>query len=236
MAKKPNVKNQRAYGAAVLERLGAEALPAALKGPAKDFKAAHASVEAASKATEEARARRDAALEAVGNADAALDASVELLADALVGAGLGSRRQPFASFSKQSVSELVNLAYANEAKAVRALCAAIRRQKPRDVVLRAVTACEKNLQAVERAIDAVAKPQAAYAKELASRDLLLPSWTRVLARLKRHAAVAWEEEPATIRATFAPPDGIAAPKAKRAKPKTQPVTNGGGASQPTAPS
>lgn len=219
--------NQRAYGTAVLDRLAGETLPAALKAPAKDFKAEHTLVEKASKSTEAARALRDAALEAVASADTALDASVELLADALVGAGLGTRAQPFASFTRRKVSELVKLAYATEAKEVRALCTAIRRAKPAPAVSRVVAACEKNLQQVDRAIAGLAKPQAAYAKALASRDALLPAWTRAIARLKRHAAVAWEDEPATIRATFAPPEGIAAPKGKRHKPKPVVVTNGG---------
>ncbi len=226
MAKKTTT-NQRAYGTTVLERLAGEALPAALKGPAKGFKEAHANVEKASKATEAARAVRDAALEAVASADAALDVSVEALADGLVGAGLGSRKAPLASFTRRTVSELVSLAYATEAKEVRALCAAVRRAKPPAPVTKALATCEKNLQHVERAIAAIAKPQATYAKALASRDALLPAWTRAIGRLKRHAAVAWEDDLATIRATFAPPDDIATPKPKRRKPKAVIVTNGG---------
>lgn len=203
----------------MLDRLTGEKLPTALKAPAKEFKDQHALVEKASAATEAGRALRDAALEAVAAADTLLDASVELLANTAVGAGLGTRKQPFASFTRRKVSELVNLPYATEAKEVRALCTTIRRAKPEPVVLRAVAACEKNVQSVERAITALAKPQAAYAKALASRDALLPVWTRALARLKRHAAVAWEDEPATTHAIFAKPDGITAPKGKRKKAK-----------------
>lgn len=53
-----------------------------------------------------------------------------------------------------------------------------------------------------------------------------PEWTRKLARLKRHAAVAWEDEAAILKATFARPGAIAAPKGKRRKP-TPMVVNGG---------
>ena len=232
MARPTVTTNQRAYGAAVLDRLAGEPLPSLLKAPAKEFKDQHALVEKASAATEAGRAARDAALEEIASADSTLDASVELLANAVVGAGIGRRTQPFASFTRRKVSELVNLAYATEAKEVRALCTAIRRAKPEPAVLRAVAACEKNVQSVERAITALAKPQAAYAKALASRDALLPVWTRALARLKRHAAVAWEDEPATTRAIFARPDGVTAPKGKRRKGKpVVGVTNGA----PTAP-
>lgn len=219
MAKPTVTINQRSYGAAVLDRLGGETLPGALKAPAKEFRNQHVLIEKASVATEASRASRDAALEAVASADATLDASVEVLASAVAGAGLGTRSRPFASFTRHQVSELVNLAYATEAKEVRALCAAIRRAKPEPAVLRAVATCEKNVQSVERAITALAKPQAAYAKALASRDALLPAWTRALARLKRHAAVAWEDEPATIHAVFARPDAVTAPKARRKKAK-----------------
>jgi len=220
------VSNQRAHGEAVLGRLDAELLPTALKAPAKEFKNVHRDVESASKATEDARGLRDGALEEVATADAALDGYVDSLADALVGAGMGTRRSPLASFTRRSVSDLVGLAYATEAKEVRALCAAIRKTKPASSVVKVVTQCEKQVAVVERAIAALAKPQASYAKALAKRDALFPEWTRKLARLKRHAAVAWEDEPAMLKAIFAPPGAISAPKAKRRK-TTSSVVNGG---------
>lgn len=220
------VSNQRAHGEAVLGRLEAESLPAALKAPAKEFKGVQREVESASRATEEARGVRDGALEELAMADAALDGYVDSLADALVGAGMGTRRSPLASFTRRSVSELVGLAYATEAKEVRALCAAIRKRKPASSVVKVVAQCEKQVGVVERSIAALAKPQASYAKALAKRDALFPEWTRKLARLKRHAAVAWEDEPAMLSAIFAPPGTISAPKAKRRKPAPA-VVNGG---------
>ena len=134
----------------MLERLAAESLPAVLTAPTKDFKDAQRDVGSASKATEDARHLRDPALDALATADAALDANVDSLADALVGAGIGTRRSPLASFTRRSVSELVNLAYATEAKEVRALCAAVRRAKPHASVTKVVAQCEKQLGAVER--------------------------------------------------------------------------------------
>jgi len=227
------VKRQRAHGAAVLDRLGQETVPPALRVPVKDFKDAQRDLERASAAADEARAVRDAALEAVAAADASLDASVGALADALVGAGLGTRQKPFGAFSRHSVSSIVTMAYAVEAKEVRALCIAVRRTKPSAQVAKAVARCEKDLAAVEHALAAVAKPQAAYAKALAKRDALFPTWTRAFSRLKRHAAVAWEDDPSTLQAVFAAPDAIVAPRVHRRKSK-QAAANG--AAAPSAPS
>ncbi len=216
MARQTN-PHQRAYGQAVINRLAAETVPAGLKVPVKDFKEAQRDLEKATKATEESRAARDAALEGVATADATLDELVDTLANALVGAGLGTRRKPLASFTRRSVSDIVSLAYATEAKEVRAICRAIRKAKPDASVAKVIGQCEEQLAAVDRAIAAIAKPQASYAKALAKRDALFPEWTRRLTRLKRHAAVAWENEPALVKSTFAPPDALAAPKAKRRK-------------------
>ncbi|HEY8078528.1 MAG TPA: hypothetical protein VIF62_30570, partial [Labilithrix sp.] len=229
-----SIHDQRVHGDEILERLRSERVPPALKPVLAAFADAQKKLAAATDGTETARAARDAALEAVGKADAALDVEVGKLADALVGAGLGSRKQPFAKFSPRPPSKLVALGYAREAREVVALCKAVRRGKPAGAVAKAVAACEKGAANVQRAIAALAKPQAAYARALAARDALLPAWSAALARLKRHAAVAWESDVATLKSIFAAPEAVAAPHASRKKTVAAPKPNGAPAPTPPA--
>ncbi len=218
MARQTNsIHHQRAHGDAILERLKSERVPPAIKPVHRAFAGAQKKLADATDAAEAARAARDAALESIGAADATLDADVEKLADALVGAGLGTRKKPFAGFSSHSPSRLVALGYAHEADEVISLCKAVRRAKPTSAVANAVGACEKGAAHVKLAIKALAKPQAAYTSAIAARDELLPAWTAALARFKRHGAVAWEDDRARFKAIFAPPDAVASPRATRKK-------------------
>ena len=113
------------------------------------------------------------ALAAVGTADDALDAAVNVLADKMAGAQMGSRKNPFASFSKHAPSDVTSLAYADEVKEVLALTAKVKKGKPAADVAKAVSACEKLASEVTSALSKLSKPQLAYSKSLAARDALI---------------------------------------------------------------
>jgi hypothetical protein len=72
------------------------------------------------------------------------------------------------------------------------------------------------------------KPQAAYTRALEAREALLPAWSKALRFLKKHTAAAWDEDVATYKSIFAPPEAVQAPKKKRpakmaAAPATKPA-------------
>lgn len=215
--KHSSITSQRAYGAAILARLSDVTVPAALKPRVASFKKVHEQYESASEAAEAARKKRDEAIDAIGAADDRFDASVGALADKIVGAGLGSRQNPFKAYSRHAPSELTAMAYAAEPKAIRELGDALVQAKPPSEVAKALSVCLKNANALETALDALTKPEAAYVKALAAREALLPAWDKALRSLRKHADVAWEDDPATQKAVFAPPSAVQAPKKRRAK-------------------
>ena len=148
-----------------------------------------------------------------------------MLADKIVGAGLGTRKNPFESYSKYAPSKLTELPYAEEPKAIRALGVTLTKKKPPADVAKALAKSLKDATALEAALNKLIMPQAGYSKALGNRDALLPAWSKALGKLKKHAAAAWDEDVATYKAIFAPPGALQAPKKKRAKKTTaQPIT------------
>ena len=207
-----SVTEYRAHGAIILERLRGITVPAGLKAHVATFKSGHDDYEAAAVVADVARGQRDLALEAVGEADDTFDTGVNVLADKLVGAGLGARKNPFASYSKHTPSELTELPYAEEPKAICALAEALSKTKPPADVAKALAQSLKDAKAIEVALGRLVKPQAAYSSALGNRDALLPAWTKARDRLKKHAAAAWDENVATYKAIFAAPGALQAPK------------------------
>jgi hypothetical protein len=210
------IAKQRVQGAIILERLAGTTVPAALKPPIAAFRKSHGEYEAAAVVADTAREKRDQALDDVGEADHVFDAGVHYLGNKLVGAGLGTRKNPFAGLSNYTPSELTDLPYAEEPKAIRALGEALVRKDPPVEVTKALAASLKAAKAIEAALRALVKPQAAYSRALGARDALLPAWTKALGKLKKHAAAAWDDDPATYKATFAPPGAVHAPTKKKA--------------------
>jgi hypothetical protein len=221
-----SIVDYRALGAAIVERLTSTPLPAALKSPASDFRGQHRALEAASHQAEVARAKRDEAIARLGQADEALDESNRRLADKVVGAELGARTRPFARVGGPTLSDLNAMAYADEVKAVRALVKKIEKVKPPAEVKRALADCARRAEAVAQALRALSKPQLDYERALHARDALLPGWERALRRLKRHAAVAWEDDLGTLAAVFAAPPALQRPVRRRAPatPESGPTT------------
>ena len=212
-----NITEYRAQGAIILERLSGLTVPVGLKAHIATFKKAHGDYEAAAVVAEGAREKRDHALEAVGETDGTFDSGVNVLADKMVGAGLGTRKNPFADYSTHTPSKLTELPYAEEPKAIRALGVALTRKKPPADVVKALAKCLKDASELESSLNQLIKPQAAYSKALGDRDALLPAWSKALGKLKKHAAAEWDEDVATYKAIFAPPGALQAPKKKRAK-------------------
>jgi hypothetical protein len=221
MAKHFVAGDQLAHGDVVVQRFAA--VPSALKQPLAEFKTAHAALAKANTAAGAARGARDDALEAIGAADDALDAAVRVLADKLVGAGMGARKNAFAGLSSYAPGAITELAYATEIKEVLALCARITKAKPAADVAKAVASCVKLAGAVTRALAALSKPQLAYTRALAARDGLLPGWTKALQTLRRMTQVVLDDDAAT-KALFAPPERVQDPKKKR--PAKKAAANG----------
>jgi hypothetical protein len=221
----PRTNDQLAHGEVILDRLAAGGLPAAIGKAVAPFKVEQAALAKASAAAEDARGQRDAALLDVSEADNALDDALESLADALVGARMGKRKNPFATFSKHAPSALATMAYAAEAAEVVAMCGRIARAKPPSSVTQAAASCVRLARGVQSALKALSKPQNAYAQALLARDTLLPAWAKALAVLRRRLAAEIEDQ-AKVRALLAPPGRVQEPKAKRkakAKKKVPPT-------------
>lgn len=155
---------------------------------------------------------------AVAKADAeGLDPSVEALADAMVGAAMGKRKNPFQGLSPHAPGAMKELAYADEVKAVRELTEKVRAAKSTAALTKALDACDATAATVTAKLKALTLAQTRYEVALSARDKLLPAWSRSLARLKKKAAGAWVDEEETYRAVFAAPDAVRAPVAKRPK-------------------
>ena len=125
-----SITKYRAQGAIILERLSGTTVPVGLKAYVIAFKKAHDDYEAAAVVADTAREKRDLALDALGETDDTFDTGINVLADKMVGAGLGTRKNPFAVYSKYAPSKLTELPYAEEPKAIRALGIELTRKNP----------------------------------------------------------------------------------------------------------
>lgn len=228
---------QGAFGSAILDRFADLPTKTGWKslagGALSAFQKTHAAFLAAEADAKAARDARDTALADVGHADELLDAAIMKLADALIGAGLGTRTKPFASFSRYSPSALCELAYKRELDEARALVAKIGKQK--SAPKKELAAVSKAADAVEKALTGLTKPQAKADKALAARDALLPDWQKSLSRLRVTAKAAFVDDPATYGALFAQAVAEQAPTKKRARKSgagkpgaTQPAAGGAG--------
>ena len=217
--------NREVFGDVLLERLSRSAHQAALKKETQAFRAVHTGYAKACDQVAAAQASRDAVLADIATADEALDQAVLVLADRLAGAGLGTRKNPFAAFSSHSPARLVELGYAEEAREADALVAAVRKKKPPADVTAAVKRVEDAAQVVTTALKALAGPQADYELAMQARDSLLLGWNKALGRLRRAAAVAYDEDKTGLRGLFASPRDLQTkktPARRTPKPKKEP--------------
>jgi hypothetical protein len=203
------------YGAIILERFAQIPCPPAVKPSLKELRDANGALKAAAAKASVLRKKRDAAQTCIVVADAKLDQDVRALADALVGAGLGTRRQPFEGFASHTPSQLVRLACAKEVRAVRAMCTSIEAVRPPAVVAKAVASCWKRADAVATALGELSGPQMAFEAARGERVIAIVAWQRALDRVKKHAAVAFLDDRATYRALFAAPVAMQAPPSRK---------------------
>lgn len=220
--------NQQVYGETLLERLAGSPHAGALRKPTAAFKAAHGQFGKALDKVAAAQERRDAAIAAVAKADDRLDPALIALADRLVGVGLGKRQNPFAAYSRYSPSVLTELGYAAEAQEAQALLGKLRKKSLSAEVTAAIRPVAAAAAEVTAALKAVSAPQAEYVAAMQERDELLLALSKTLSRLKRQAAVAYDEDRAGYRALFAPPSTLQSiktrPRKKPPKPRPAPPT------------
>jgi hypothetical protein len=159
---------------------------AAFEKAHKAYAAAHAQGE---RAQEALRARQSE----VGERDVDQDEAVMNLANALVGEGL-PRKNPFKPLGFVAPSRLVDLGYAEEAKKVRRLVAAVLKRKGLSKAgAQAARAAEKAALAVDKALAALGPFEQAHKAALARRDGLAQGWETKFAALKRGARWAADE-------------------------------------------
>lgn len=227
------LSHHEALGDAIVERLGGASIPTSMKAAAAAFEAAHAALLAGSAKASDARDLRDDALHAIGDADAALDGAVDALANDLVTAKLGARKNPFKGFSKYAPGDLHRLGYQAHLKAVRDLVKAIAKKKGAPTAsLKAVT---KRADALAAALKALAKPQSKSHLQIVARDAELIDWQKKLTRLRTMAAAAWIDAPEKATALFEPPEGVVVPAPRPRAGKGKGKGKGGKAGAPTPP-
>ncbi len=205
--------NFRDLGDAVLTRLGrgkvksadSVPVPASLKAPLDAFAAEQAIYAALCDKADKGRLKHDAALKAIGNSDAMLDLDINLLANALVGAGLGTRKNPFEGLIPQTPYGLTKLAYADTPPAVRKLVAAVLARTPAADIVKLAGQLLNGADDLDAKLKALDLPQTEFAAAMAKRDGELPQWHKVMNALKAYGKVAWLEEPGTWKAVFAVP-------------------------------
>lgn len=211
----------------IATRLGERAIPKALEPFARAFTAKQKAHELAANATSAAEDERDSALMDVGDADEALDAAVDRLVDLLPGAGLGTRQQPLKEYGSHNPTQLEALPYAVEPDEVARVVAKVALKKPPASITAAGKACLAAGAKVKARLEVYGSKQTAYLEALRARDALLPDLVKSQRSLKTQGAAAWEGDPGTLAAVFAPPARLVAPKKKRAaKPKTPPKDGG----------
>ena len=199
------VTNFHAYGDAILNRLGqtkpkspdAVAVPASVLPALQNYAKVHEKYAVACAKTDKCREKRDKALAAIGAADGKLDRGIYDLADALVGAKLGGRKNPFEGLSPHAPYAMTKLNYADTAPAVRKLVAAVLAKGPAADVAKLAGHLLTWADELDTARGGLDAPQTEFAAEMGKRDAMLPDWQKALNALKAFAKAGWIDEPAT---------------------------------------
>ena len=199
------ITNFRKLGDTILSRL--QGLPPDLAklvaSQIAAFTAVHSKYSGLCAVADKDREARDLALEAVGKADKAVDAAVLKLANRMVGAELGTRKNAFADVSPYAPGALTGLAYDKLGPAVKDLAGKVNALKPPADVAAAVKTMLTAVAAFEAAQAAHSKAQTTFLVAMGARDTLLAAeWTKDFNRLKRHAQAAWLDLPGTWTAVF----------------------------------
>jgi len=169
------------------------------------FARVHGGYVNAQRKVDAAESQLRAAQERLGECDAVQDEAIETLARALVAEG-APRGTPFEGFGGLPPGKLIRLPFAEEAKAVHQLVAAVQRSKTvSKATIQAAQAADKAARAVEQALGPIAKLQDAVRDARRARDAVGQGWESALAALRRGARAAADEGAPDLYATLFPP-------------------------------
>lgn len=184
------------------------------------FERAHEQYVAAQRKVDAAEAQLSIVQARVAERDAIQDETVETLAKALVTDGR-PRANPFDEFGAVAPGTLVRLQFADEAKAVHQLVAAVQRNKTVSAATtQAAQAADKAARAVEQALVPVLKLQDRVRDARRARDAVGQGWESALAALRRAARSAADDGAHDLYDTLFPP--VVRPAAK-SKPQQAPA-------------
>jgi hypothetical protein len=170
------------------------------------FANAHCTYTAAQRAVETAEAQLRAAQGKATQRDAEQDEAVEELARALVADGQ-PRKNPFAAFGVAAPSTVKQLTFAEEAKAIHKLAAAVQADPAVSKATRRVAqAAEETARTMETELVPMDKLQASLRTAREVREATGKTWDTALAALKRGARAAADDgAPGLYRALFGRP-------------------------------
>jgi len=195
-------------GAAVLA--AAEVVDVTLIKPRVDaFGSAHRAYTEAQRAVEAADAQLRAGLTKLEQCDAEQDDAVEEVARALVGDGQ-PRSNPFAPFGVAAPSIVKQLTFAEEAKVIHKLAAAVQGDPTvSKATRRTVQAAEEAAKVMEAELGPMDKLEATLRTARETRDAAGKIWDTALAALKRGARAAADDgAPGLYTALFGRPSRL----------------------------
>jgi hypothetical protein len=222
--------NRTTYGDAIVSRFTDLALPKDLKTDFAAFKAQHGAFLKHGGSVQKAEIAYDAVATRVAKLDAGRDKTILAIADKLPGAGLGTRTNPFARYSKYPPTRIVSLPYVAETTEVRSLLSALQaKELPKDIAALCAEGTKQN-DAVESALAGLSAPLAVLNEARSKRDASIPDWEKHYRRLKDASKVAYRDEAGRFEALFAQPDAVlmhTRPKARKATSKVAAAPEGG---------
>jgi hypothetical protein len=214
--------NRTTYGDAIVSRFTGLVLTKDLKTDFAAFKAQHGAFLKYGASVQKAEIAYDAVATRVAKLDAGRDKTILAIADKLPGAGLGTRTNPFARFSKYPPTRIVSLPYVAETTEVRSLLSGLQAEDlPKDIAALCAEGTKQN-DAVESALAGLSAPLAVLNEARAKRDAAIPDWEKHHRRLKDASKVVYRDDAGRYEALFAEPDAVLThtrPKARKAKAK-----------------
>lgn len=209
-----------AHVAVLVSRLRHVALPPALHAPAERVWSLAPGLDANTLASRQAMVARRAALAEVRAAASAVDATLEALAIATLASGLTRLRQPFGP-AGGTVSQLRRLRPMAKVPAVQSLLALLH-DHGGDALDAAMARTGAALTRLVNALDASALASNDQERATRARDEVLEQVGTAIQRLRRHAAVALEDQPDILASLFA---GLPVERRRRRRRKPEATTD-----------
>ena len=209
-----------------LARLESAHAPAELRPVMRAFAKAQKELHQSVAETEAAKRGVDAVRVEVTRVVTETQLAISTVADALVGASLGTRRQPFAEYGGKTPSQIIHGSHVLCERHALAMVEAVLASSPPEAVRKAAVACKAAAESIGTALAKLTVPELAYRRAVAARVTALDTWKRACERLKKHAAVVWEHDEATFDALFADPAAVQAPVRHRRRTATKTPASG----------